>query len=70
MSLKFKKDEAPTLLQEFNSSVGTKGYKDKHNFLGWQWVALTEVTLASVLWCYEQGSRSETPLGDERTDWG
>jgi hypothetical protein len=34
MSLKFKKDEAPTLLQEFNSSVGTKGYKDKHNFLG------------------------------------
>jgi hypothetical protein len=29
---------------------------------------MTEITLASVLWGYEQGSRSETPLGDERMD--
>jgi hypothetical protein len=34
MSLEFKKDEAPTTPQEFNSSVGTKGFKDKQNFLG------------------------------------
>ncbi len=34
MSLEFNKDEAPTTLQEFNSSVGTKGFKDKQNFLG------------------------------------